>query len=45
VQSPAEPVAAEGEATTTFPIWLLVVVGALVGIGVGFLLSARKKKP
>jgi hypothetical protein len=45
VQSPAEPVAAEDEATTAFPIWLLVVVGALVGIGVGFLLSARKKKP
>lgn len=42
-QSPAEPVAAEDEATTSFPIWLLVVVGALVGIGVGFLLSARKK--
>ncbi|MGN9779909.1 copper resistance CopC family protein [Nonomuraea sp. ZG12] len=45
VQAPAEPVAAEGAATTTFPIWLLVIVGALVGIGVGFLLSARKKKP
>ncbi|GGP14802.1 copper resistance protein CopC [Nonomuraea glycinis] len=44
-QAPAEPVAAENEATTSFPIWLLVVVGALVGIGVGFLLSARKKKP
>jgi methionine-rich copper-binding protein CopC len=44
-QTSAEPVAAENEATTSFPIWLLVVVGALVGIGVGFLLSARKKKP
>jgi len=44
-ETSAEPVAAENEATTSFPIWLLVVVGALVGIGVGFLLSARKKKP
>ncbi len=44
-QSSAEPVAAEAEATTTFPIWLLVVVGALAGIGIGFLFSARTKKP
>ncbi|MEV0379637.1 copper resistance protein CopC [Nonomuraea sp. NPDC050643] len=29
----------------TFPVWLIVVVGALVGIGIGFLLSARRKKP
>ncbi|MEV0592525.1 copper resistance CopC family protein [Nonomuraea cavernae] len=33
------------ESSATFPIWLLVVVGALAGIGVGFLLSMRKKKP
>lgn len=32
-------------AKTEFPIWLLIVVGALVGIGVGFLLSMRKKRP
>ncbi|MFI6326401.1 copper resistance protein CopC [Nonomuraea sp. NPDC050556] len=37
------PVAAE--AKTEFPVWLLIVVGALVGIGVGFLLSMRKKRP
>ncbi|WP_219460460.1 copper resistance CopC family protein [Nonomuraea rhizosphaerae] len=35
----AEPAAA---ASTSFPVWLLVVVGGLVGIGIGFLLSARK---
>ncbi|MET7335261.1 copper resistance CopC family protein [Nonomuraea sp. NPDC005650] len=29
----------------TFPVWLIIVIGALVGIGIGFLLSARKKKP
>ncbi|MEV6036923.1 copper resistance CopC family protein [Nonomuraea sp. NPDC052116] len=28
-----------------FPVWLVIVIGALVGIGIGFLLSARKKKP
>lgn len=25
-----------------FPVWLLILVGALIGIGVGFLISARK---
>jgi len=45
--SPArEPASAEDDDTgTAFPIWLLVVVGALAGVGIGFLLSARKKKP
>ncbi|MFF4614256.1 copper resistance CopC family protein [Nonomuraea jabiensis] len=28
----------------SFPVWLVIVIGALVGIGIGFLLSARKKK-
>ncbi|GAA4517730.1 MULTISPECIES: copper resistance CopC family protein [Nonomuraea] len=40
---PAEEVSAESDAAT-FPVWLLIVVGALVGIGIGFLMSARKKK-
>lgn len=39
----AETPAEEGGAT--FPVWLIVVVGALVGIGIGFLLSARRKQP
>lgn len=29
----------------SFPVWLIIVIGALVGIGIGFLLSARKKQP
>ncbi|WP_049575448.1 copper resistance CopC family protein [Nonomuraea sp. SBT364] len=37
--------AAAEESSGSFPVWLLIVVGALVGIGIGFLLSARKKKP
>ncbi|MDA0635511.1 copper resistance protein CopC [Nonomuraea sp. MCN248] len=41
---PAQEVSAEDDAAA-FPVWLLIVVGALVGIGIGFLLSARKKKP
>ncbi|SEL16280.1 copper resistance CopC family protein [Nonomuraea pusilla] len=43
---PAAPAAqtASGEGTS-FPVWLIIVVGALVGIGIGFLLSARKSKP
>lgn len=41
----ATPVAAQQESKTEFPVWLLIVVGALVGIGFGFLLSMRKKKP
>jgi methionine-rich copper-binding protein CopC len=27
-----------------FPVWLIIVIGALVGIGIGFLISARKGK-
>ncbi|MET7462634.1 copper resistance CopC family protein [Nonomuraea sp. NPDC005501] len=37
--------AAQGASSATFPVWLLVVVGALAGIGVGFLISMRKKRP
>ncbi|SDJ16433.1 copper resistance CopC family protein [Nonomuraea jiangxiensis] len=37
----ADEAAAEG---VTFPVWLIVVVGALIGIGIGFLLSARRGK-
>lgn len=40
VQASAE----QGE-TTGFPVWLVIVIGALVGIGFGFLISMRKKKP
>ncbi|WP_433441468.1 copper resistance CopC family protein [Nonomuraea sp. CA-141351] len=29
----------------TFPVWLIIVIGALIGIGIGFLLSARRRKP
>ncbi|TYB60984.1 copper resistance protein CopC [Nonomuraea sp. PA05] len=47
------PAAATGAATeqaaaeqgATFPVWLIIVIGALVGIGIGFLLSGRKKQP
>ncbi|MGP3913804.1 copper resistance protein CopC [Nonomuraea sp. 10N515B] len=28
-----------------FPVWLIIVIGGLVGIGIGFLLSARRRKP
>lgn len=42
---PAVTQAVSQESSATFPVWLLVVVGALAGIGVGFLLSMRKKKP
>ncbi|MEU4223949.1 copper resistance protein CopC [Nonomuraea sp. NPDC026600] len=38
-------VAAESATSGSFPVWLLIVVGALVGIGIGFLFSARKKPP
>ncbi|MBN6052748.1 copper resistance protein CopC, partial [Nonomuraea sp. RK-328] len=31
--------------SATFPVWLVVVVGALAGIGFGFLISMRKKRP
>ncbi|MGN9844997.1 copper resistance CopC family protein [Nonomuraea sp. H19] len=29
----------------TFPVWLIIVIGGLIGIGIGFLLSARRRKP
>jgi copper resistance protein C len=45
VTEPATEQAAAEETSTAFPVWLLVVVGALAGIGIGFLISARKKKP
>jgi copper resistance protein C len=38
-QTPAE------DDSAMFPVWLIIVIGALVGIGIGFLLSARRKKP
>jgi methionine-rich copper-binding protein CopC len=38
VSAPTEQAAA----STSFPVWLLIAVGALVGIGIGFLFSARK---
>ncbi|MBE1592473.1 copper resistance protein CopC [Nonomuraea angiospora] len=46
---PAQTSPATDQASATqpvsFPVWLIIVIGALVGIGIGFLLSARKKKP
>ncbi|MCK2220546.1 copper resistance protein CopC [Actinomadura sp. ATCC 31491] len=44
-QSPAAASAAAQDGGTGFPVWLVIVIGALVGIGIGFLLSARKSKP
>jgi methionine-rich copper-binding protein CopC len=45
-QAPADrAVAAESATSASFPVWLLIVVGVLVGIGIGFLFSARKKPP
>ncbi|MEU7838985.1 MULTISPECIES: copper resistance CopC family protein [unclassified Nonomuraea] len=41
----AAPAEQAGAASTSFPVWLIVVVGALVGVGIGFLLSARQKRP
>ncbi|MEV4400352.1 copper resistance CopC family protein [Nonomuraea sp. NPDC049607] len=45
----AAPAAEADQAAATqqggFPTWLVIVIGALVGIGIGFLFSARKKKP
>ncbi|WP_406673124.1 copper resistance CopC family protein [Nonomuraea sp. N2-4H] len=35
----------DAQQDVTFPVWLIVVIGALVGIGIGFLISARKKQP
>ncbi|MEQ4716537.1 copper resistance CopC family protein [Nonomuraea sp. B19D2] len=42
--APATDQASSGQ-QATFPVWLVIVIGALVGIGIGFLLSARRKKP
>ncbi|GAA2211059.1 hypothetical protein GCM10009850_065180 [Nonomuraea monospora] len=36
---------AAAEQGASFPVWLIIVIGALVGIGIGFLLSGRKKQP
>ncbi|NUP68975.1 MAG: LPXTG cell wall anchor domain-containing protein, partial [Nonomuraea sp.] len=41
----AVPAAQAAAQEPTFPVWLIIVIGALVGIGIGFLFSARKKKP
>ncbi|MEV0587918.1 copper resistance CopC family protein [Nonomuraea sp. NPDC050310] len=43
----ASPAAAEQpqEEGGGFPIWLIIVVGAVVGIGIGFLISAKKAGP
>ncbi|MGP3962681.1 copper resistance CopC family protein [Nonomuraea sp. 3N208] len=43
----SSPAADQASATqdATFPVWLIVVIGGLVGIGIGFLLSARRRKP
>lgn len=41
-----EPAAEQtAQAAPGFPLWLIIVIGGLVGVGIGFLLSARKKKP
>ncbi|NUT43826.1 MAG: copper resistance protein CopC [Thermoactinospora sp.] len=37
--------AEQGSEGGGFPVWLIIVVGGLVGIGIGFLISARKAKP
>ncbi|MEZ7128714.1 copper resistance protein CopC [Nonomuraea sp. AD125B] len=44
-QEPAAAPAAAEDGGGSFPVWLIIVIGALVGIGIGFLLSARKSKP
>ncbi|NUR82591.1 MAG: copper resistance protein CopC [Nonomuraea sp.] len=43
--APAKAASAEAEQGVSFPVWLVIVIGALIGIGIGFLFSARKKKP
>ncbi|AQZ65035.1 Copper resistance protein CopC [[Actinomadura] parvosata subsp. kistnae] len=43
--APSATEQAAAEQGGTFPVWLIIVIGALVGIGIGFLLSARKKQP
>lgn len=40
---PAQEAAAESDAAAV-PVWLLLVICALAGIGIGFALSTRKKK-
>ncbi|GAA0945936.1 hypothetical protein [Nonomuraea longicatena] len=45
---PPSPQPSDRESATTgvaFPVWLIIVVGGLAGVGIGFLLSMRKKKP
>ncbi|MEO3871374.1 copper resistance protein CopC [Nonomuraea sp. B12E4] len=48
ISSPSASTTLEANETAsdgvTFPVWLIIVVGALIGIGIGFLLSARKGK-
>lgn len=39
-----EAAAQESSSGASFPVWLLVVVGALAGIGIGLVLSVRKKR-
>ncbi|TMR12700.1 copper resistance protein CopC [Nonomuraea turkmeniaca] len=45
----AQPSVAADQASASedaaFPVWLIIVIGGLVGIGIGFLLSARRSKP
>ncbi|MGW7482365.1 copper resistance CopC family protein [Nonomuraea muscovyensis] len=42
--APTEAAVEERSTGATFPVWLLVVVGALAGIGIGLVLSMRKKR-
>lgn len=42
-QDGATPAAAQSGTGASFPVWLLVVVGALAGVGIGLVLSVRKK--
>jgi copper resistance protein C len=44
-QTSLEAGQASAEQGVTFPVWLIIVIGALVGIGIGFALSARRSKP
>jgi hypothetical protein len=43
--SPQPSVQEAGTTGVAFPVWLVIVVGGLAGVGIGFLLSMRKKKP
>ncbi|NUR85236.1 MAG: copper resistance protein CopC [Nonomuraea sp.] len=38
------PVKKEEAAAPSFPVWLIIAIGGLIGIGIGFLFSARNKK-